>query len=464
MKIDAKQVRYAETVLPKIHRDLVPVDLSDETMKERFQKVLRKMHEKDLDVLIIYADREHGSNFGYLTGFSPRFEEALLILHSDGTAYAMLGNEMLRMAQYSRIVVKAVHVPHFSLPDQPMETEKSFCSLLLETGLKTGLRTGMVGWKLLRDKFDEEQKFDVPHFIVDAVMRIVGADEVVNATGLFIDPEDGVRITVNANEIAFYEYGSSLASVGMSELLENLEVGKTELELAGYLENAGQPNSVQTICATGERFTGAVVSPRNKKTALGDRFSATVGYRGGLTNRSGYLATAECDLPDDEKNYLQKVVFPYFSAAVSWYTTVGVGVCGSEVYRLIEEVIPRQQFGWSLNPGHYTADEEWVSSPFTKDSKAVLRSGMLLQMDIILKVEGYGGCNAEDGIAIMDKNLQNEVKTKYPEVWGRFVERKSYMKNVLGISMKDEVFPMSDLAGYVRPLLLDRKKAMSVIS
>ena len=33
-----------------------------------------------LDALLVYADREHFANLSYLTGFDPRFEEALLIL------------------------------------------------------------------------------------------------------------------------------------------------------------------------------------------------------------------------------------------------------------------------------------------------------------------------------------------------------------------------------------------------
>jgi hypothetical protein len=32
---------------------------------------------------MVYADREHFANMAYLTGFDPRFEEALLILTQD---------------------------------------------------------------------------------------------------------------------------------------------------------------------------------------------------------------------------------------------------------------------------------------------------------------------------------------------------------------------------------------------
>ena len=34
--------------------------------------------------VVVYADREHSANLSYLTGFDPRFEEAVLIVGRDG--------------------------------------------------------------------------------------------------------------------------------------------------------------------------------------------------------------------------------------------------------------------------------------------------------------------------------------------------------------------------------------------
>ena len=77
-----------------------PVMLSDETMRQRLEKVLTRMHAQQLDQLIIYDDVEHGNNFMYLTGFFTRCEEALLVLNSDGAATLMLGNEVLSIAAF----------------------------------------------------------------------------------------------------------------------------------------------------------------------------------------------------------------------------------------------------------------------------------------------------------------------------------------------------------------------------
>ena len=42
--------------------------------------------EHGYDRLVVYADREHSANLAYLTGFDPRFEEAMLVVGPDRRA------------------------------------------------------------------------------------------------------------------------------------------------------------------------------------------------------------------------------------------------------------------------------------------------------------------------------------------------------------------------------------------
>ncbi|HAP82106.1 MAG TPA: Xaa-Pro aminopeptidase, partial [Enterobacteriaceae bacterium] len=92
------------------------VPLTDDTLRMRKARVLERMARLSLDALVVYADKEHGANFEYLTGFIPRFEEALLVLHSDGEAVLVLGNENLKLAAHARLANRVVHAPWFSLP------------------------------------------------------------------------------------------------------------------------------------------------------------------------------------------------------------------------------------------------------------------------------------------------------------------------------------------------------------
>lgn len=461
-KYNIKNVTLSHVKMPKARFNPNTVVFSDETIQERKAKLLEKMKERDLDVVIVYADREHGANFEYLTGFIPRFEEALMLVTRDGEVKLLLGNENLNKVQYSRVAAEAVHVPHFSLPNQPMENNESFQDILGRVAEWEGKAIGVVGWKVFTSKYENNsQLFDVPYYIVDALKGLAkDSANVISCGEIFVGENGGIRTINNADEINYYEYGASLASDCVLKTMNEIEIGKTEIELASSLSVYGQPHNITTICATGDRFTKAVIYPRNKQVKLGDKFAATVGYKGGLTSRAGYIVSKTEELPTEVSDYLERVAKPYYAAVVAWLDHVKIGMKGEEMYNLIETVLPKGTYHWHLNPGHLVADEEWMSSPIYPNSQTELKSGMLLQIDIIPSVKNYGGASAESGIALADESLREEIARKYPELWQRFEERRKYIKEALNIELQPEILPLSDTVGYCRPYLLNKESAL----
>ena len=138
-------IKLKEIEAPKPEEGLIPVMLSDETMQNRKARLLENMQKDGFDAVVVYADLEHGSNFEYLCGFLPRFEEALLILHANGKAFMVLGNENLNKAGKARIEAVPIHMPHFSLPNQPMQTEKSVAQILASCELEDAEKIGLIG-------------------------------------------------------------------------------------------------------------------------------------------------------------------------------------------------------------------------------------------------------------------------------------------------------------------------------
>ena len=57
-----------------------PRGASSEEFEGRIAATRTAMVERGLTHLVVYADREHFANLAFLTGFDPRFEEAMLIL------------------------------------------------------------------------------------------------------------------------------------------------------------------------------------------------------------------------------------------------------------------------------------------------------------------------------------------------------------------------------------------------
>lgn len=448
---------------PKIEENIYPVFLSDETMKARKDAILNRMKENDLDSIVVWADLEHGNNFEYLVGFLPRFEEALLVLHKDGTAEIVLGNENLNKASKSRIPVIPVHMPHFSLPNQPMKTDKSVSEILEQCNLSQDKKIGLVGWKNFTSKYDENSElFDLPAFIVEALKKNLPDTQFVNATFIFIG-ENGARCTNNANEFAHYEFGAALAGNCMLKAMDKLDVGVSEMEVADELDAGGQTHSVVTIMATGARFEKANMYPTNKKIKLADPLSITTGFKGGLQSRGGYAVHDENELPENLKGYLDAVAKPYFNAVVHWLENIHIGMKGRELYDSIENVLPKEKYGWTLNPGHLCADEEWLSSPVYPESEEVLKSGMLFQIDIIPSVSGFGGISCESGVMIADKELRDSIASEYSEIWNRIVKRQEYMRNELGIQISDEILPTSMATAYCKPWLLNKEMAFKSV-
>ncbi|MEE0691493.1 MAG: M24 family metallopeptidase [Lachnospiraceae bacterium] len=458
----ADMIQYKEVSAPKWEKLGACPELPEIVYTERLERLYSKMNEENLDVVVLYADREHYSNFRYLAAFEPRFEEGILVIHRNGKNYVLLGNECFCLYQECKFTVTPILCQILSLPNQTMEQFSSMENMFEKAEIKKGMKVGIVGWKLFTGNTEAKRIFDVPSYIVESLKNVVGKENMENATDLFISPAEGIRIINDVHTIAQMEHGAAQASRRVAEMLEALEPGKTEEQLGAYLNPRGKVMSCHPYLVAGENRFRGLISVTDYAVRKGDALCTSMGLEGGLTNRAGYIAEDISDLKEAEQDYLEKLAKPYFAAVATWYEMIGIGVTGGAMYEAVQSIIPKEIYGWVLNPGHLIATEEWLSSPIYPGSDIEFKSGMLVQMDIGPGMEGYGGPNCEDGICIADEELQKELEKKYPDVWRRMNERKAYMKDVIGIHLKPEVFPMSDLAGWYNPLFLNRQKAFVV--
>ena len=80
-------VRHAELAdlkLPEFGMPTIEPDIPAETYRARMSELCRRAGEERYDHVAVYADREHFANLAYLTGYDPRFEEALLLVNVGG--------------------------------------------------------------------------------------------------------------------------------------------------------------------------------------------------------------------------------------------------------------------------------------------------------------------------------------------------------------------------------------------
>ncbi len=86
-------------------------------------------------------------NISYLTGFDPRFEEALMVVTPSRTPVLFAGPENRGFAATARIDLSVVLYPPFGLMGQDRSQTRPLADLLREAGLAAGIKVGIVGWK-----------------------------------------------------------------------------------------------------------------------------------------------------------------------------------------------------------------------------------------------------------------------------------------------------------------------------
>ena len=427
------------------------------TYAARLARMRERMAERKLERVLVYADREHSANISWLTGFDPRFEEALLVVGRDDVAI-LVGNECWGTAGAAPLPMNRHLIQDFSLPSQPRDRSRPLVDILAAEGLAKGTRVGLVGWKT----YTQPWMSDMPAYIVDTIREACGADNVVNATGLLIDAQDGLRVINEPEQIAYLEWAASHVSDGVRRLLWELQPGMTEHDAVALLGWNGTPLSCHLMLTAGPRAKFGLLSPSDRRIARGDTFTTAYGICGALTCRAGFLVEDANELPRPIRDYVPKLVGPYFEAVAEWLEALHVGQTGGALSDIISRRLGDKFFGIFLNPGHQISLDEWVNSPVWPRSKVELRSGMALQVDIIPATgTDYFTTNIEDGIALADEALRAQLASGYPDMWRRITERRTFMRRALGIDLHADVLPLSNLTGYLPPFLLQPDRALT---
>ena len=453
--------------LPEFGLPTVQPALSADIYRQRIERALARAQAAGLDALVIYGDREHMANLAYLSGYDPRFEESLLILTPGREPLLVVGLEGWGYAQLSPAPIKRALYAGFSLLGMPRDKGSTLDQIFTGEGIGPGSHVGLVGWKYFGpDEADEPQSWiEVPAFITDLLRRLTGGmSRVVNATSLFMAPENGLRIDNELDQLAAFEFVSTYSSQAVRNVLFGVRPGMTEFEAVALMKAPGLPLSAHTAVSSGPRAALGLPSPMLKVIERGEFVFASLGLWGSLNARGGFLIEDAHELPESIRDYVDKMVAPYFAAVAAWYEHIGIGVTGGELFEVVHSRLSDPFFGVGLNPGHYIHLDEWLHSPISAGSAIRLRSGMALQVDIIPATGGpYLTTNVEDGIALADESLRAGFEQRYPEAWGRIQARRRFMQETLGIRLKPEVLPFSNIPAYLPPYLLRPDRAMRMV-
>jgi hypothetical protein len=454
------QVHLAEVDLPDFGVPEIIPTIPPPLFRTRLDRLRDRMAAAGLDALVVYADREHSANLSYLTGFDPRFEEAVLVVGGDPTPLLLTGNECVAMAEAAPLPMRVELHQDFSLPGQPNDRSRPLTDVVRSEGIGQGQAVGMIGWK----EFADPDKVEVPAWIVGALRDVVGpSGSIVNATHMLTSSADGLRVVNEVDQLAAFEYAACRTSSGVRNVIEGLEVGMREHEAVRLLRWDGSPLSCHLMLTAGPRASLGLLSPDDRRIEHGDRFTTAFGIWGALNCRAGFVVADGSELPASISDYVDRLVAPYFAAIVEWYEALHVGQTGGVLHEIVQRRLGDPFFGIFLNPGHQIHLDEWVNSPVFAGSAVELRSGMALQVDVIPATgTEYFTTNIEDGIALADGALRDAIASAHPTMWDRITARREFMRDVIGIDLHPDVLPLGNIPGWLTPYLLAPDRAMVV--
>jgi hypothetical protein len=139
--------------------------------------------------------------------------------------------------------MEVVHCQSRSLMGQVRSAKPKLSDVLRAVGLVTGDSIAIVGWKYLEpEEWDGETQPGsfVPAYMVDVLKRIVGNSGVVtDETAVLMHPESGLRATVDADQIAAFEWAAARSSAALWRAITGIRSGDSELKAAARMGYAG---------------------------------------------------------------------------------------------------------------------------------------------------------------------------------------------------------------------------------
>jgi Xaa-Pro aminopeptidase len=445
---------------PEFGQVVYPPQRSSAELEQRVNQLRTKMNERKLTHLVVYGDREHFGNLAYLTGFDPRFEEAVLILGHDSKPLLVVGNEGEAYVGVSSLFndgkLRRERFQPFSLLNQPREHSRKIKEIFSGEGIDSSSMVGCAGWKYFSDHelADAQHAIELPSYLVDTLRDLAGRDKVVNSTDLLMHPGYGLRTFCSASDIAYFEYTNVQASESIKRMIFGMREGMTDHEVLALGGTCGEPLACHSTFGTGRSATFGLSGPRGEKVQRGNSLSMNISYWGSNSCRSGWIASSAHDLPPAAADYVPAFAGVYFEAMNDWFALLKPGTPGGQLWRLIHERLPFERFGIFLNPGHLIHLDEWVSSPVYPNSDIPLHSGMAIQVDVIPSSSTYASTRMEDGVVLAEKDLRRQLREAFPDCYARCEKRRKFMIDVLGIELPEEVLPLSNIPAIVPPFFL----------
>src|SRR5262245_23672314 len=195
----AHQGQLVTLTLPEFGLPSVEPAIPASIYRQRMTSFRQRVRAEGYDVAIVYGDREHFANLTYLTGYDPRFEEALLVVDLNGSGKPLLvvGNEGYGYVPISPVAgdFEPVLFQSFSLLGQDRSRSRNLAAILRDGGARPDAQVGVAGWKYFSAQESDTPAtwLETPAYLADTLRTLTGDRSAVrNATAILMSNQ-GLR-------------------------------------------------------------------------------------------------------------------------------------------------------------------------------------------------------------------------------------------------------------------------------
>lgn len=427
---------------------------------QRLELLRNRMVEKGFSHVLIYGDREHFAHIDYFSGFDCRFEEGLLIVRDNGSVAIAVGNEGVSQTYQIPYPFTRYLYQNFSLQGQPRGSQEKMSVILEKCGVTSQSKVGVVGYKYFNPadlEGDPDRSFDVPAYLLKEIFQAATPEQVFNFTREITGFPNGIRMTLRtAKEIAWIESAGNRTAAVMRRMIKALKPGLSERETAVLGKPGFDPVSMHPLVNFGaEKVRIGVASPTDRTLQLGEVCGICYATRGNLTSRVGVAAYDESTVAPEIQPHLD--FYRYFWQTVAaWGESARVGADCDELYHTVMDRLGNEEYGMVLNPTHYSGADEWNNSSFFEGSPYKIHDGSHIQVDMIAGRDNpVMTAICEDCVVVAGESLRGALAKEYPCVFARIQERRRMIRQELGISLHEDILPMSNLNFVYFPYLLN---------
>jgi len=368
--------------------------IPDSEFEKRWKKVVEKVKEKGIDILIAQSNEADFANVRYLTDYWPIFETAGVAVSKTGEIALLIGPESETFAlDRSRVkkIYKILQYRESAEPEYPGFELDDFSKVFREM-VGEVKKIGLAGYQI----------FPVP--VYEAIKKAAPEAEIIKSDEILVD----MRIIKSEVEIEMLKEANRISEIALQGAIKEMKPEMTELQLVGIIEkylyeNGAEYEGHPQYVLAGKNSNHAIGRPGYEKLGEGKLIQLNIGAR--VAGYSSSVGRPVCiGKMSDKMRKLVGFGLDMHRKTMEW---IKAGVKAGEVAKKFFEygekigVSKNLLYGPCHGLGMLEVERPWMET----NSEYFLEENMTFQVDTFLYCDEFG-LRWENGIVVKKDGVE----------------------------------------------------------